>query len=70
MPSSQIWRIHCVLLIMAAVPTTFLSRSANAEPVMQRPNILFIMTDQQHAGMISCTGNGISEDAGDGQLGA
>ncbi|MHC4074151.1 MAG: sulfatase-like hydrolase/transferase, partial [Planctomycetota bacterium] len=22
-----------------------------------RPNILFIMTDQQHAGMMSCTGN-------------
>src|SRR6476620_1576970 len=22
-----------------------------------RPNILFIMTDQQHAGMLSCTGN-------------
>ena len=23
----------------------------------RRPNILFIMTDQQHAGMMSCTGN-------------
>src|SRR5512144_1293504 len=23
----------------------------------QHPNILFIMTDQQHAGMMSCTGN-------------
>jgi choline-sulfatase len=23
----------------------------------QTPNILFIMTDQQHAGMMSCTGN-------------
>ena len=23
-----------------------------------RPNVLFIMTDQQHAGMMSCTGNG------------
>ncbi len=23
----------------------------------QRPNVLFIMTDQQHAGMMSCTGN-------------
>ena len=23
----------------------------------QRPNILFIMTDQQHAGMLSCSGN-------------
>jgi len=22
-----------------------------------RPNILFIMTDQQHAGMMNCTGN-------------
>lgn len=26
-------------------------------PDNQRPNILFIMTDQQHAGMMSCTGN-------------
>ncbi|MBC8374149.1 MAG: sulfatase-like hydrolase/transferase, partial [Planctomycetes bacterium] len=23
----------------------------------RKPNILFIMTDQQHAGMMSCTGN-------------
>lgn len=31
-----------------------------AEPAAgraERPNILFIMTDQQHAGMMSCTGN-------------
>ncbi|MHC4399085.1 MAG: sulfatase family protein [Planctomycetota bacterium] len=34
-----------------------LSRVAIAEPATQRPNILFIMTDQQHAAMISCTGN-------------
>ena len=26
-------------------------------PRNTRPNILFIMTDQQHAGMMSCTGN-------------
>jgi len=25
--------------------------------VIERPNILYIMTDQQHAGMMSCTGN-------------
>ena len=26
-------------------------------PKSQQPNILFIMTDQQHSGMMSCTGN-------------
>jgi len=32
--------------------------SARDNPKKQnRPNILFIMTDQQHAGMMSCTGN-------------
>jgi len=32
--------------------------SAGDNPKKQnRPNILFIMTDQQHAGMMSCTGN-------------
>lgn len=30
------------------------TRSASSS---QRPNILFIMTDQQHAGMLSCAGN-------------
>ena len=34
--------------------TTF----ANDNPKQDnRPNILFIMTDQQHAGMMSCMGN-------------
>lgn len=32
------------------------SDTGNLE-VRRRPNILFIMTDQQHAGMMSCTGN-------------
>ncbi|MHC4252450.1 MAG: sulfatase-like hydrolase/transferase, partial [Planctomycetota bacterium] len=31
--------------------------AAEPAPENQRPNILFIMTDQQHAGMMSCTGN-------------
>lgn len=39
----------------AAVPT---ERGAADSPKPEnRPNILFIMTDQQHAGMISCTPN-------------
>jgi arylsulfatase A-like enzyme len=37
-------------LTLAQVPAAHANRS-------QRPNILFIMTDQQHAGMMSCTGN-------------
>jgi choline-sulfatase len=31
--------------------------SAPARPAPPRPNILYIMTDQQHAGMMSCAGN-------------
>jgi len=34
-----------------------LGRNAPAGNKQNRPNILFIMTDQQHAGMMSCTGN-------------
>jgi choline-sulfatase len=34
-----------------------LGRKAPARDKLQPPNILFIMTDQQHAGMMSCTGN-------------
>ncbi|MBS1826526.1 MAG: sulfatase-like hydrolase/transferase [Acidobacteria bacterium] len=50
---------------MAEVPTTtrrgFLGAAsalaAAAAPATERPNILYIMTDQQHSGMMSCTGN-------------
>jgi len=31
--------------------------AAAAQPAAERPNILYIMTDQQHAGMMSCAGN-------------
>ena len=34
-----------------------LASAADAPAGNKRPNILFIMTDQQHAGMMSCTGN-------------
>ena len=34
---------------------TAVAAAAAATP--DRPNILYIMTDQQHAGMMSCTGN-------------
>jgi choline-sulfatase len=37
-------------LALAQIPAAGASRQ-------QRPNVLFIMTDQQHAGMMSCTGN-------------
>jgi len=33
------------------------SRWLKAAAPKQRPNIIFIITDQQHAGMMSCTGN-------------
>ena len=34
-----------------------IARAAGATERDKRPNILFIMTDQQHAGMMSCIGN-------------
>lgn len=40
----------------AAVASSAVTGSLSAQPV-DRPNILFIMTDQQHAGMMSCAGN-------------
>jgi arylsulfatase A-like enzyme len=57
MPSSRSRLVQFVLLIVAAAAFAQPSRAAIAEPATQRPNILFIMTDQQHAGMISRTGN-------------
>jgi len=57
MLSSRTRSIKIVLLTLAAVGSAFLPCWANAAPAAQRPNILFIVTDQQHAGMISCTGN-------------
>ena len=46
-----------ISLAIAAVALLCLPRCAGAEQAAPRPNILFIMTDQQHAGMISCAGN-------------
>jgi len=46
---------------MAALGLPWLARGAPARNAAardaRRPNVLFIMTDQQHAGMMSCTGN-------------
>ncbi|HUT45835.1 MAG TPA: sulfatase-like hydrolase/transferase [Sedimentisphaerales bacterium] len=44
----------------ASAAGLMLGRTASAKDSpkkLQPPNILFIMTDQQHAGMMSCTGN-------------
>ncbi|MEE9602053.1 MAG: sulfatase-like hydrolase/transferase, partial [Thermoguttaceae bacterium] len=41
------WAACCVLVVTRAA----------AENTPQRPNVLLILTDQQHAGMMSCTGN-------------
>ena len=57
MRSSLVRHSQFIVLILASVTPTFVSRAVNAEPATRRPNILFIMTDQQHAGMMSCTGN-------------
>jgi len=34
-----------------------ITAAADGPPPGPRPNVLFVMTDQQHAGMMSCTGN-------------
>ncbi len=52
---------RCFLAVTVVVLSTFMLPQAclTAQPSngRQRPNILYIMTDQQHAGMLSCTGN-------------
>ncbi len=53
-------RREFIRLALTAGACTALDRfalAADSAPENQRPNILFIMTDQQHAGMMSCTGN-------------
>jgi arylsulfatase A-like enzyme len=49
------------IITAAAAATGLMLRretsAANSPRGKSRPNILFIMTDQQHAGMMSCTGN-------------
>ena len=49
------------IITAAAAATGLMLRretsAANSPTGKNRPNILFIMTDQQHAGMMSCTGN-------------
>ena len=41
----------------AAIAGLSLAARGHAASGEDRPNILFIMTDQQHAGMMSCMGN-------------
>ena len=57
MPSSEIRVVAFFLPIVAVAAAPFLSPCPSAEPTAQRPNIVFIMTDQQHVGMMSCADN-------------
>ncbi len=57
MLSSRSRLIPFVLLIVAPAALAEFSRTVLAGPATPHPNILFIMTDQQHAGMMSCAGN-------------
>lgn len=47
--------MKCTSLTLAALLLAPLAALHAAEPA--KPNILFVITDQQHAGMLSCTGN-------------
>lgn len=44
-------------LIVGALPSLAASAGETPSGPARRPNIVFIFTDQQHAGMMSCTGN-------------
>lgn len=50
-------RRQFILLLLSAVACSPFSTAAIAGPAAERPNILFIMTDQQNAGMLRCSGN-------------
>jgi len=54
-PGSCHWRL--LLAILAIPAAADLARAAQPPPEKPRPNLLLIITDQQHAGMMSCTGN-------------
>ncbi len=54
MAHTSLWRISLFVLTLTVVTQLTIGLS-NAED--KRPNILFIMTDQQHAEMMSCAGN-------------
>ena len=47
----------CAASIMSVSLTSRVRASETDETSRKRPNILVIVTDQQHAGMMSCTGN-------------
>lgn len=61
--ASGILVLFCVAALLSvsspADATDRLREEADARAPTEKgpPNILFIMTDQQHAGMMSCTGN-------------
>jgi choline-sulfatase len=58
--SEKMKRREFIITAAAAATGLVLRRetfAANSPGGKNRPNILFIMTDQQHAGMMSCTGN-------------
>lgn len=57
MPRLQTPLLQSVLLVVVAAAFAPLPRVAAAAAAVRRPNILFIITDQQHSGMMSCTGN-------------
>jgi choline-sulfatase len=51
-------RFLAALLVLASISApAAISPAAGAEGAGRRPNILYIVTDQQHAGMLSCAGN-------------
>ncbi len=57
-PQLSLNRVRFIGLLITMIAYGSLMYAADgAAGRTERPNILFIMTDQQHAGMMSCTGN-------------
>lgn len=45
------------ILVAIGITASFLTGPLTLDAASRRPNVLFITTDQQHAGMLSCAGN-------------
>ena len=57
MKSKRSWCLFLIALLACVSIGSAAESGSEAERSTAKPNILFIITDQQHAGMLSCAGN-------------
>ncbi len=67
LPESGRRAVRILVIWLVAVCGTQLGIATEGN---RRPNILLIITDQQHAGMLSCAGKSLSADAPPGLAGS